>query len=187
MAWEGFFAVLYPGLCVALWWLLWLGLSTNSWWLKWASNPEEQQCWATMKQDELRGNNDMQHFLSESPAKEEEGAEELVEMVNQHYQDFEKRNQVDKWGKKRVRMVCVCVCLLIFKYLCLFVSVGVCEFEIVTWHLTHSYVDLGLKWHSLLWSELIPPLIIYVWTPRGMAATEKKKALERGPVAVLAA
>lgn len=42
----------------------------------------------------MRDNDDAHYFLTESPVKDEKGAEELVETVNQHYQDFEKRTQV---------------------------------------------------------------------------------------------
>lgn len=111
-AWLGFFAGRYPGLCDELWWLLWLGLSTSSWWLEWASNPEEHQCLATIKRwNMIRGITIGMIFSPKAPWKEKQ-AEELVEMVKQHYQDSEKRNQVDKCeSKNAVRSFLLFKCL----------------------------------------------------------------------------
>lgn len=168
MAWVGFFAGLFPGLCDVLWWLLWLGLSTNSWWLEWASNPEEQQR-ATNEQEDIRGDV-LQHFLTESPMKEEKWAEELVETLPR----FWKLGNVWKKSKNAVWLGVFCflfffwfVWFLIFKCLCLFVSVSV--WVIVMLHLKKSI----LHWSDTPCCEvnLFLRSLFIVWTPWGVAGT----------------
>ena len=119
-AWVVFFVEPCPGLCGALWWLLWLGLSMSSWWLRWVSSPEDQQCWAPQKKIEYKWT--IIFFLTQRQVQEEKAAELI---------GFKQRDQVDIRSENE--------CVLLFKCLnvkCACWGVYVCNIAII--HLTHS-------------------------------------------------
>lgn len=146
MARVGFFAGPYPGLWDALWWLPWLGLSTNSWWLEWASNPEEHQCWAAIKQDNIRG---MMIFDYWKLHERSEGSHVAGRNRERALQEFEKRKQVDKLLKSvcvhAQARVCMCARLFVdismFLKTCLSVWVCVRDCWCYTWHTLISILD----------------------------------------------
>lgn len=71
-------------------------------------------------------------------------------------------------------MLCVRAC--VWECVCVWWYLIVCAFCVCVWVWNDDAIPdtLRMKWHSLLWSELILRLSTYFWAPWGTATTKKK-------------